>query len=68
MDDEGRVIALITALIWPECFIYSYQVLASQLDTIIDSTHNMIIATDCEGRIKVFNNAAERMLDVKLKK
>jgi PAS domain S-box-containing protein len=65
VDDEGRVIALITRTDLAGVFYNSYQVLASQLDTIIDSTHNMIIATDCEGRIKVFNNAAERMLDVK---
>ncbi len=65
VDDEGRVIALITRTDLAGVFYNSYQILASQLDTIIDSTHNMIIATDCEGRIKVFNKASERMLDVK---
>ncbi len=65
LDDEGRVIALITRTDLAGVFYDSYQVLSSELDAIIDSTHNMIIATDCEARIKVFNQAAERMLDVK---
>jgi len=65
VNDDGRVIALITRTDLAGVFYNSYQVLASELDTIIDSTHNMIIATDCQARIKVFNRAAERMLEVK---
>ncbi len=65
VDDQGRVIALITRTDLAGVFYNSYQILASELDTIIDSTHNMIIATDCQARIKVFNRAAERILEKK---
>ncbi len=65
VDDDGQVIALITRTDLAGVFYNSYQVLASQLDAIIDSTHNMIVATDSEGRIKVFNKAAERILEIK---
>jgi len=65
VDEDGRVMAMITRTDLAGIFYDSYQVLVSQLDAIIDSTHNMIIATDVEGKIKVFNRAAERMLGFK---
>ncbi len=62
VDDEGRVVGMLTRGDIANAFFNSYQNVSSELETIIDSTHNMIISVDENGVIKVFNRSAERLL------
>ncbi len=63
--DEGIVVGMITRTDLLKAFYNSYNVIASEADTIINSTHNMIVSVDKEGRIKVFNKSAEKLLGVR---
>lgn len=46
-------------------FYNSFHTLSNELDTIINSTYNIIVSVDVEGRIKVYNQSAERFLGAK---
>ncbi|MGI6434742.1 MAG: sigma 54-interacting transcriptional regulator [Syntrophomonadaceae bacterium] len=65
IDDDNKVIGMLTRGDIANAFFNSYQNISSELDTIINSTHNMIISIDKHGKIKVFNRAAERLLEIK---
>lgn len=62
---EGKPVGMITRTDLATVFYDSYQVLSSQLDAIIDSTHNMIIAVDVNGKVIVFNRSAEKLIKQK---
>lgn len=65
IDDNNRVIGMLTRGDIANAFFNSYQTISSELEAIINSTHNMIISIDAYGKIKVFNRAAERLLELK---
>src|SRR5665647_1462839 len=62
IDEDGRVVGIITRGDIAKAFFSSYQSIFQELDTIINSTHNLIVSIDDKGRIKVWNEAAERLL------
>jgi len=62
VDETGKVVGMLTRGDIANAFFNSYQNISSQLDAIIDSTHNMIISVDENGIIKVFNRSAGRLL------
>ncbi|MGI6434743.1 MAG: sigma 54-interacting transcriptional regulator [Syntrophomonadaceae bacterium] len=62
VDEEGRVVGILTRGDIANAFFNSYQSISSELEAIINSTHNMIISVDEIGTIKVFNRSAERLL------
>ncbi|HCF49890.1 MAG TPA: AAA family ATPase [Syntrophomonas sp.] len=62
VDQGGRVVGILTRGDIANAFFNSYKNISSELDAIIDSTHNMIISVDENGIIKVFNRSAERLL------
>lgn len=62
IDEEGRVVGILTRGDIANAFFNSYQSISSELEAIINSTHNMIISVDENGVVKVFNRSAERLL------
>lgn len=62
VDEGGRVVGILTRGDIANAFFNSYQSISSELEAIINSTHNMIISVDENGTIKVFNRSAERLL------
>lgn len=63
--DGNKVVGIITRSDLAAAYFRSFKDKSSELDTIINSTHNLIVAVDQEGLITVFNRAAERVLGVK---
>ena len=63
--DEGRVVGMITRGDIAKAFFNSCRNISLELDTIINSTHNMIVSVDEKGIIKVWNLSAARLLDMK---
>ncbi len=66
--DETGIIGMITRTDLARVFLESYRNISSELDAIINSTHNMIVSVDKESRIRVFNRAAEKHLKMKAEK
>ncbi|MCX5779728.1 MAG: sigma 54-interacting transcriptional regulator [Firmicutes bacterium] len=62
IDADGRVVGIVTRGDIAKAFFHSYQSIFQELDTIINSTHNLIVSVDEKGLIKVWNESAERML------
>ena len=62
VEEDGTVVGILTRGDIANAFFNSYKSISSQLDAIIDSTHNMIISIDEYGTVKVFNRSAERLL------
>lgn len=65
VDEAGRLVGIVTRGDIAKVFFYSYNSISLELDTIINSTHNMIVSIDETGMIKVFNRAAESLLGMK---
>lgn len=61
VDDSGRLVGMVTREDIAKAFFNSYNAISLELDTIINSTHNMIVSIDETGMIKVFNRAAEQV-------
>ncbi|MEN6348447.1 MAG: sigma 54-interacting transcriptional regulator [Syntrophomonas sp.] len=62
--DETGVVGMITRTDLARAFLESYLNMASEFNTIINSTHNMIVSVDEQSRIKIFNRSAEKLLGV----
>jgi PAS domain S-box len=62
VDDNGRVVGIITRGDIAKAFFYSYRNISLEYDTIINSVHNMIVSVDDNGIIKIWNASAERLL------
>lgn len=60
--DETGIVGIITRTDLARVFLDSYKNISSELDAIINSTHNMIVSVDQHSRIRVFNRAAEKLL------
>ena len=63
--DETGIVGMITRTDLARVFLESYRNISSELDAIINSTHNMIVSVDKQSRIRVFNRAAEKLLKQK---
>lgn len=64
VDDDGSLVGMITRTDLARVFLQSYKEVSGELDTIINSTHNLIVSVDEHGKIKVFNRSAEKQLGV----
>ncbi|HWP95296.1 MAG TPA: sigma 54-interacting transcriptional regulator [Syntrophomonadaceae bacterium] len=65
VDEQGKPVGIITRGDIAKVFFYSYNNMSLELDTIINSTHNMIVSIDETGMIKVCNPAAEKIFRMK---
>ncbi len=65
VDNDNKITGMITRTDLASVFFDSYHQIYNELQTIIDSTHNMILSVDEKGRIKVFNKSAEKMFGFK---
>lgn len=64
VDESGTVVGMITRGDIAKAFFNSYRTISHEYDTIINSTHNMIISVDENGMIKVCNLSMARFLGV----
>lgn len=62
---DDKVVGMVTRTNLLKVFFDSYHKISTELDAIINSTHNLIISVDEQGRIEVFNKAAEGLLGKK---
>lgn len=58
--DNNKVIGFLTKSDIMVALNYIIDELAGQMETVINSAYNPIIAIDCQGIIRIWNNAAER--------
>jgi len=63
--EDNKVVGIITRSDLAAAYFRSFKDKSTELDTIINSAHNLIVAVDNEGMITVFNRAAEKVLGVK---
>jgi PAS domain S-box-containing protein/TyrR family helix-turn-helix protein len=63
--DGNSIVGIITRSDLAAAFFRSYKEISTELEIIINSTHNLIVAVDEKGIITVFNKAAERNLGMK---
>jgi len=62
VDEDGRVVGILTRGDIAKAFFNSYNNISLELDTIINSAYNLIVSVDAAGTIKVWNRSAERLL------
>jgi len=62
VDDDGRVVGILTRGDIAKAFFNSYNNISLELDTIINSAYNLIVSIDEKGLIKVWNQSAEKLL------
>ena len=60
--DNNLVVGMITRTDLARVYFNSYNSISNEFQTIINSTHNLIISVDRTGRINVLNLAAEKFL------
>ncbi|HEX3010425.1 MAG TPA: sigma 54-interacting transcriptional regulator [Syntrophomonadaceae bacterium] len=63
VTDAGRLVGIVGHMEIGQAFYYSLKEKASELDAIINSTHNLIVAVDKNCRITLFNKACEKVFD-----
>lgn len=63
--DQDKVVGMITRSDLAYAYFNSFIHLSNELQTILDSTHNLIVAIDKSARITLVNRAAENFLDIK---
>jgi PAS domain S-box-containing protein/TyrR family helix-turn-helix protein len=62
INENGRVVGMITRGDIAKAFFNSYRNISLQYDTIINSAHNLIVSVDKQGLIKIWNSSAEKLL------
>lgn len=62
IDKNGLIVGMASQTDIARAFFDSYHNISRELSTIIDSTHNLIVSVDGEGKISVFNKSAEKLL------
>ncbi|MEQ8236576.1 MAG: PAS domain S-box protein, partial [Syntrophomonadaceae bacterium] len=62
VDDDGRIVGILTRGDIAKAFFNSYNNISLELDTIINSAYNLIVSIDEKGLIKVWNQSAEKLL------
>ncbi|MEQ8175486.1 MAG: CBS domain-containing protein, partial [Syntrophomonadaceae bacterium] len=65
--EKNMVIGMITRTDLSRAYFDSFNSVSNELQTILNSTHNLIISIDKHGRINVLNRAAEKFLGLKSK-
>jgi PAS domain S-box-containing protein len=63
--DNTGVVGIITRTDLARVFFNRLQDVSVEAETIINSTHNLIISVDGRGMVNVFNDSAERILELK---
>ncbi len=63
--DKKVVVGMITRTDLARAFFESTAPISNELLNIIDSTHNLIIAIDCKGKISLLNRVAEEFLGLR---
>jgi PAS domain S-box-containing protein len=63
--DKNLIIGMITRTDLARAYFNSFTDMASEFAAILDSTHNLIVSTDSNGKISVLNQAAEKFLGLK---
>ncbi len=63
--DGNQVVGMVTRTDLARAYFNSFNYVSKELQTILDSTHNLIISVDKDGRINLLNRAAEEFLDLK---
>ncbi|MDD3268307.1 MAG: sigma 54-interacting transcriptional regulator [Syntrophomonadaceae bacterium] len=62
--ENDKIVGMITRSDLARVFLESYRNISNEFDTIINSTHNMIVSVDEKSRIRIFNRSAEKLLGV----
>lgn len=62
--EKNIVVGVVYRTDLAKAFYHSFHTISNELETIINSTYNMIVSVDEQGRIKVFNKSAERFLSI----
>jgi PAS domain S-box-containing protein len=65
VNQEGELVGILTRTDLVEAFYKESQKVAGELKTILNSSHNGIIAINLSGKITIFNSAAEKLLNHK---
>lgn len=63
--EHNQVVGMVTRTDLARAYFDSFNYLSKELQAILDSTHNLIISVDGEGRINLLNRAAEEFLHLK---
>lgn len=64
VDENGRVVGIVTRGDIAKAFFNSYNNMSYELDVIINSTHNAIISVEEKGIVNVWNFSAAKMLGI----
>lgn len=62
---EGRVTGMLTKSDANSVFTQELKDIGNQLQTVLDAAYNSIVSIDEDGRIRIFNRAAEDLFDLK---
>lgn len=65
LDADGRVIGVMDKVVTLRFLMEKYKNTVEKLATVLNSTHDGIVAIDAAGLITMFNAAAERLLGVR---
>lgn len=63
--DQNGVIGMVTRTDLARAYFESFNSISNEFQTILNSTHNLIISIDKNGKINVINRAAEKFLGLK---
>lgn len=63
--DKNSVVGMVTRTDLARAYFDSFNSVSNELQTILNSAHNLIISIDKNGNINVLNRAAERFLGLK---
>ncbi|HEX3030950.1 MAG TPA: sigma 54-interacting transcriptional regulator [Bacillota bacterium] len=63
--EDGKIVGLVTHKNVGKAFFKLYHKVSNRLDAVINSTHNLIVAVDMQGRIELFNRAQEEFFGLK---
>ncbi|MEA4924257.1 MAG: sigma 54-interacting transcriptional regulator [Syntrophomonadaceae bacterium] len=63
--DQNAVVGMVTRTDLARVYFESFHSVSNEMQTILNSAHNLIISIDKNGNINVLNRAAERFLGLK---
>ncbi len=63
--DQNVVVGMVTRSDLARTYFDSFNAISNEFQTILNSTHNLIISIDENGKINVMNRAAEKFLGLK---
>jgi len=63
--DKNVVVGMVTRTDLARAYFDSFNSISNELQTILNSTHNLIVSIDKHGKINVLNRAAEKFLGLK---